>query len=61
VFTGRFLLESCVEKEAQEFRGNEGFLQASACGLLQLRSLVGFDKEYQFLPASKLGISELKH
>lgn len=61
MFTTLFLLERCVEREAQEFGGNEGFLQAPACGLLRLRNLVGFDKEYQFLPARKSGNSEVKN
>lgn len=60
-FASLFLLERCVEKEAQEFKGKEGFLQAPACGLLQLRNGVGFDKEYQLLPAGKLGNSDVKN
>lgn len=51
----RLPLECRVEREAQEFGGKEGFLQAPACGLLRLRNPVGFGEGYQFLPVRKLG------
>lgn len=51
----RLLLECRVEREAQEFGGKEGCLQAPACGLLRLRNPVGFGEGYQFLPVRKLG------